>query len=57
MVAAVAAMLASCGAGGKKNAEAAVANEPVIVRLAHTNPIRWAISCEWAMWHRKWNSN
>ena len=38
MVAAVAAMLASCGAGGKKNAEAAVANEPVIVEAGTHEP-------------------
>ena len=38
MVAAVAAMLASCGAGGKKNAAAAVANEPVIVEAGTHEP-------------------
>ena len=38
MVAAMAAALASCGAGGKKNAEAAVANEPVIVEAGTHEP-------------------
>ena len=38
MVAAMAAVLASCGAGGKKNAEAAVANEPVIVEAGTHEP-------------------
>ena len=38
MVAAIAAVLASCGAGGKKNAEAAVANEPVIVEAGTHEP-------------------
>ena len=38
MVAAMAAALASCGAGGKKNAEAAVANQPVIVEAGTHEP-------------------
>ena len=38
MVAAMAAALASCGAGGKKNAETAVANEPVIVEAGTHEP-------------------
>ena len=38
MVAAMAAALASCGTGGKKNAEAAVANEPVIVEAGTHEP-------------------
>ena len=38
MVAAIAAVLASCGAGGKKNAETAVANEPVIVEAGTHEP-------------------
>ena len=38
MVVAMAAALASCGAGGKKNAEAAVANEPVIVEAGTHEP-------------------
>ena len=38
MVAVMAAALASCGAGGKKNAEAAVANEPVIVEAGTHEP-------------------
>ena len=38
MVAAMAAALASCGAGGKKNAEAAVANQPVIVEAGIHEP-------------------
>ena len=38
MVAAMAAALASCGAGGKKNAETAVANQPVIVEAGTHEP-------------------
>ena len=38
MVAAMAAALASCGAGGKKNAESAVASEPVIVEAGTHEP-------------------
>ena len=38
MVAAIAAVLASCGAGGKKNVETAVANEPVIVEAGTHEP-------------------
>ena len=38
MVVAMAAALASCGAGGKKNAETAVANEPVIVEAGTHEP-------------------
>ena len=35
---AMAAMLASCGAGGKKNAETAVVNEPVVVEAGTHEP-------------------
>ena len=38
MVAAIAAALASCGAGGKENAETPVANEPVIVEAGTHEP-------------------
>ena len=38
MVAAIAAVLASCGAGGKKNVETAVANKPVIVEAGTHEP-------------------